>query len=654
METEHFLSIYAHVCPVASAYRISRRHDQAMALWRRRGHDLSLVRYWEFERLTGIKGHGLSFPDADAAMAFIADALAEEGLTPGDLSAIIGTPGLTAPGQSAPVERTDSSAVTYHGLCHIRTGLLIDTEVFRTGRILCLSLDAGPDTVGDPRVWEQQHYVGAFADRGRVTLFPVSSPALLWALMRERCGLEEGTLMALGSASRCAVPFDPTPAPEILSIRDRFAAADWLEGLQARLDALAARNPDAFTCPDGWFDEAQTRMAVLVKIVQQASFDMVAATVQQALDRFDADPAEVHLSMVGGFALNCPTNGRLMKRFRFKGFLAPPTVNDSGMALGIGLDHAIAQDNAVNFRLGTAFHGRRHDWAAPAGSSFDPDQVAADILEGPIVWFDGAAEIGPRALGHRSILADPRRPDHKDVLNRIKQRQWWRPVAPLVRAAEAAAWFDLTGESPFMLQAVTVHPHRRELIPAICHLDGTARVQTLAPKDDPGLDAVLEAFARLTGVPMLCNTSLNDKGEPIIDCPERALAFAREKGIATVYINGTRLRPLDTDDVSDGHCPGIAGADACARPAARHFAVPQMDEAWIERHNPHGLTRQELIAHAADPRMAGLDPLRMQDVVLIRRVLSMARRRHGATADLMLAQIGVNTESSGALEIGTD
>lgn len=654
MKDGYFLSVYAHIDPVAAAYAISVRHDQAMALWRWTGSRLGLVRYWEFERLSGVKGHARSFADTSHALAFIDEALAAEGLSLGDIGAIIGTPGLAAPDGPSTPPPTDPAAA-HHALCHLYSGLLADSDRFHHGKILCLALDAGPDHVVDPDAWDKPHYLGAFADHGKVSLFPVCSPALLWALLRERCGLAEGTLMALGSATATHPAIPVPPPPPLRSIHDRFAAQGWLDRAAQCVDDLAAHNPGLFVCPHGRFRPEENRVAALVRIVQDASVAMVARNIEQALDRFAADPAELHLSMVGGFALNCPANAALMDRFGFAGFIAPPAVNDSGIALGMGLYHAHRMAGAdLTFHLGTAFHGRRHDHPeqvltasalAPWVAGIDrvtPDQVVDDILAGPVVWFDGAAEIGPRALGHRSLLADPRNLDHKDRLNRIKQREWWRPVAPIVRAERAGDWFALTGPSPFMLRAVAVHPHRRDTIAAICHLDGTARVQTLEDDDDPALAAVLRAFEARTGVPMLANTSLNDKGEPIIDDPVRAVSFALDKAIAVVYLNGLRVRLAAT--------PATTGLERgeVPRPGARHFRAPALTADWLARHNPFGLSRRDLAAYFSDPRLARHDPTQARDAAILRRVLRAAAWRHPGTADIMLAETGTR---NGGLEV---
>jgi carbamoyltransferase len=140
-------------------------------------------------------------------------------------------------------------------------------------------------------------------------------------------------------------------------------------------------------------------------------------------------------------------------------------------------------------------------------------------------WFQGRSEIGPRALGNRSILADPRKPEMKDILNkRVKHRQAFRPFAPIVLAERVDEIFEGAEESPFMLLVKAVRPEWRDRIPAIVHVDGTARIQTVREDTNERLYRLLKEFEALTGVPVLLNTSLNVRGEPIVETPADAVA----------------------------------------------------------------------------------------------------------------------------------
>lgn len=169
-----------------------------------------------------------------------------------------------------------------------------------------------------------------------------------------------------------------------------------------------------------------------------------------------------------------------------------------------------------------------------------PERVAELLAAGRIVgWFQGGSEFGPRALGQRSILADPRDPDmHRRLSEEIKHRQWFRPYAPAVLLEHLADWFDLTVPSPHMLLVAPVRPDKLDRVPAITHVDGTARVQTVAPGDGP-YRLLIEAFFARTGVPVVLNTSFNDHGEPIVETPLDAYQC-----LATTGLDALAIGPL--------------------------------------------------------------------------------------------------------------
>jgi carbamoyltransferase len=155
----------------------------------------------------------------------------------------------------------------------------------------------------------------------------------------------------------------------------------------------------------------------------------------------------------------------------------------------------------------------------------DVAEAIAEVLadDGVVAWFQGASEYGPRALGHRSLLADPRRPENLERLNDVKGREQFRPVAPMVLEERAADLFDGPLPSPYMLFTHRVHPEWLERIPAVVHVDGTARIQTVAREREPLVARMLQAFERRTGVPVVVNTSLNTAGRPMVDDPRDAL-----------------------------------------------------------------------------------------------------------------------------------
>jgi carbamoyltransferase len=315
----------------------------------------------------------------------------------------------------------------------------------------------------------------------------------------------------------------------------------------------AAKQQWPATRLDDRFSDDENLQAAVMKLVQEACEIVMMRNIDRMLEDKNVDPREVYLSVTGGFALNCPTNSMLLTKYGFKGLLTPPSANDSGQALGLGLLglHGIGHLPNRDFRFDSPYCGNElHDIDAAIDEfadyigdvdSFSDNQFVHDIVAGPVVWVDGASEVGPRALGHRSILADPRAPRSKDLLNEWKSRQWWRPVAPIVLEEYTAGWFEDADPSPYMLRTTHVREEKREQVPAVLHLDNSARHQTLGRGINPLLHRAIEAFRVATGVPMLCNTSLNEKGEPVVETASEALRFAVRNGAAVAYLGGRRV-----------------------------------------------------------------------------------------------------------------
>ena len=248
-----------------------------------------------------------------------------------------------------------------------------------------------------------------------------------------------------------------------------------------------------------------------------------------------------NLCIAGGVALNCVANGRLVREAGFENVWIQPAAGDDGIAIGCAYyGHLAIQKKPRAFVLRNAYFGveyKEDDFRAATDKrlvrletmSTATPNIARDtakvLAEGNVVgWFQGRSEFGPRALGNRSILADPRKPGMKDILNnRVKHRQAFRPFAPIVLAERAGEVFEGDEDSPFMLLAKHVRPEWRGRIPAIVHVDGTARVQTVRQEENEILYRLLEEFAGITGVPVLINTSFNVKGEPIVETPRDAL-----------------------------------------------------------------------------------------------------------------------------------
>ena len=245
-----------------------------------------------------------------------------------------------------------------------------------------------------------------------------------------------------------------------------------------------------------------------------------------------------HLCLAGGVAYNCVANSRVWREAGFQNVSIPPAAGDSGAAMGAALWYSARKGWSTERSVMTASYWgpqftedecrQRLQEAGLIGERFSDDvlceKVALELSCGRLVfWFQGRMEWGPRALGHRSLLADPRREDIRGVINaKVKQRELFRPFAPSVLQEEAATYFDLPAPSPFMLFTAAVKSSAKGVIPAVVHVDGSARVQTVDRESSPPFRRLLEAFGRRTGVPVLLNTSFNVQ-EPIVCTPEDAI-----------------------------------------------------------------------------------------------------------------------------------
>ena len=240
------------------------------------------------------------------------------------------------------------------------------------------------------------------------------------------------------------------------------------------------------------------------------------------------------LTLAGGVALNCVANARIAREGPFEEVWVQPASGDSGTALGAALYTAQRLGDEVQ-PMQTAALGRGFDeaaiegWLRTARVPYErPDDVAeavADVIaeDGVVAWFQGRSEFGPRALGHRSLLANPRRAENLNRLNDIKGREQFRPVAPMVLDERAPEIFEGQLPSPFMLFTHRVRPEWRDRIPAVVHVDGSARIQTVDRRREPLVARMLEAVDARTGVPVVVNTSLNTAGRPMVDDPRDAL-----------------------------------------------------------------------------------------------------------------------------------
>jgi len=256
-----------------------------------------------------------------------------------------------------------------------------------------------------------------------------------------------------------------------------------------------------------------------------------------------------NLCIAGGVGLNCVANGRIVREAGFDNVWIQPAAGDDGIAIGCAYyGHLATLKKPRSFVMQHAYLGVTYSDEEARAAAARPlvrlqtinttsKNICADTAKllsaGHVFgWFQGRSEFGPRALGNRSILADPRKAEMKDTLNkRVKHRQSFRPFAPIVLAERANEIFEGDQDSPFMLIVKRVRPEWIDRIPAIVHLDGTARVQTVRQDQNERLYRLLQEFEALTGVPVLLNTSLNVRGEPIVETPSDAIACFLTTGI---------------------------------------------------------------------------------------------------------------------------
>ena len=348
------------------------------------------------------------------------------------------------------------------------------------------------------------------------------------------------------------------------------------------LTMTSDRFAELFGGPARPFEAALTQREMDLAASVQAVVEEVVLRLARSVR---AETGLRHLCLAGGVALNCVANGLLVRERVFDDIWVQPAAGDSGGAVGAALAlHHMGLGGARRPRPGDAMHG------SYLGTSYDADEVerrmraagarftrlsedelvrrtAAAIADGKSVgWHQGRMEFGPRALGARSILADPRSPDVQKRLNlQVKKRESFRPFAPSVLREDVAEWFELDGDSPYMLLVADVAATkrtpvaaeerevvgldrlkvRRSVIPAVTHVDDSARIHTVRREVNPRYHALLTEFKRLTGCPVLVNTSFNVRGEPIVESPEDALRCFMRTDIEVLVVGDCYLEKAD-------------------------------------------------------------------------------------------------------------
>lgn len=379
-----------------------------------------------------------------------------------------------------------------------------------------------------------------------------------WLTTDRTCMPKFRSLGGIFSASAVQIFGGDLEAGKVMGLapygRPAYPASDFFEIVDGRF-VFHDRIPARFQHADRWPD-------------RQAEYEDLACSAQQALeeallylvDHLHGRAPSNNLCYAGGVALNSVANERIIRESKFKNVYIKPAAEDSGPAIGAAY-YGLWQLTRKNTRRRLLHDavGRLYPASAiaqaiaetPATEVVPSSDVIADavdlLAEGKIVgWFQGRSELGPRALGQRSILCDPRRPDGKEVLNlRVKHREAFRPFAPVIPLEEAANWFEMDGVSPdsgFMLRVCMFKEDKREQVPAVVHVDGTGRIQTVTREANGRFYDLIKKFQDKTGVPIVLNTSFNIMGMPIIETPQDALLCLLSTGIDYCVLEDTLVK----------------------------------------------------------------------------------------------------------------
>lgn len=363
-----------------------------------------------------------------------------------------------------------------------------------------------------------------------------------WLRMNDSAMPEFGSFGGMFSAVAQQIFGDPMEAGKVMGLapygEPQIPARDFFEIDENRFhfkDSLSAQFKQ-----NGRWPAREDEYKILAASVQAALED---ALLHLARRLRTLCPSK-NLCYAGGVALNSIANERIIRESGFENVYIVPAAEDSGPAIGAAyyglwyLTGHNSQRRLVHDACGRQYSPGAIDETGARGvrsQSIISDTVEL-LLDGKIIgWFDGRSELGPRALGQRSILCDPRRKDAKEILNRrVKRREAFRPFAPAVLLEEAENWFefgDTTPESPFMLRICKVKPDRAAQVPAVVHVDGTGRLQTVTAEGNGRFYELVKCFFEQTGVPILLNTSFNVMGEPIVETPADALRCLANSGL---------------------------------------------------------------------------------------------------------------------------
>lgn len=409
-----------------------------------------------------------------------------------------------------------------------------------------------------------------FAKNGKITFFKEiniqNSLGIFYNRATEFAGLygrhrEVGKFMGLASYGQptMTMPLSPNRNQLLFDILPNIENESIFNSILLRAKQLKAYfEENCFPYEIGNKEEIMS-YANFAASAQKALEDVLIDFVKELKEVTNMD----NLVLAGGVALNCSANGKIEKMGIFKNIFIPPFPSDAGTAVGSALElyYKLYGKESLNSPLKTAGLGLSYteDETLLALEKykdkidcvvFDENEMyqfaAKAISEGKIVgWMQGGFEAGPRALGYRSILADPRTRRSLIKLNLVKDREMWRPIAPSVLQEQYAEFFEGNADSKYFMNVATiVKENKRKYIPAVVHVDNTARPQVVTKEHKKYYD-LISAFFELTGIPVLCNTSFNSRGIPLVNTPEDAVECFLEREIDLLIIGNIVIRRID-------------------------------------------------------------------------------------------------------------
>lgn len=373
---------------------------------------------------------------------------------------------------------------------------------------------------------------------------------------------QEGTVMALAA---CGGPTYVEDVRKLITLlpngqfavnRDhiKYHTHGFIEPFQPTFETMfgPARQPG---------DEITDRHRDLAYALQKVTEDTILHVVRALYEQYPSK----NLILSGGVALNCVANARIAEETDYQNLWVPPVASDSGAVLGSTLWHYHQTLNKPREHVLThAYYGMEYsdqeivaafERAELAFERLDDDalfnRVAQDLADQKIAgWFQGRAEIGPRALGNRSILSDARSNRMKDLINaRIKHREAFRPFAPVILIEKLEAYFDFSTPDPFMTMAPRIRPEKLDVIPAAAHVDGTGRIQTIERSANPRYYDVIAAYEKITGVPVILNTSFN-RQEPVVNSPDHAISCFLRTDMDVLVLGNYYSRDRNPDAIA--------------------------------------------------------------------------------------------------------